>query len=74
MTVLRCPVQRRKAVFVFAENQIRIILEQRSYLIQVALRSRVMNLAAEGETAPSQREQRDGDETGNQGAIESAKD
>ena len=50
----RRPVQRRPAVVVFAENQIRIVFEQRLDLFQVAIPGRVMNLAAEGEAAPSQ--------------------
>ena len=52
-------MQRRPAVVVFAENQIRIVFEQRLDLFQVAILGRVMNLAAEGEAAPSQRDQRD---------------
>ena len=57
---IRRIVQRRPAVVVFAENQIRIAFEQRLDLFQVASLGRVMNLAAESEAAPSQRDQHDG--------------
>ena len=64
-------VQRRPAVVVLAENQIRIVFEQRLDLFQVAILGRVMNLAAEGETAPGQRDQHDGGEAENWGVAES---
>jgi hypothetical protein len=70
-------VQRRRAVVVFAENKIRIVFEQRLDLSQVALPSRVMNLAAKGGAAPSQRNQRDehdGGEAGNWRVAESAEE
>ena len=41
----RRQVQRRIAVVVFTENQIRVLFEQRLDLCQVALASRVTNLA-----------------------------
>ena len=53
-------MQRRPAVVVFAENQIRIGFEQRLDLFQVALPSSLMNGAAKGDAAPSQRDQQDG--------------
>jgi hypothetical protein len=58
-------VQRRPPEVIFAENQIRVVFEQQLDLCQVAIRSRVMNLAAEGEAGPGQRDQHDGGETGN---------
>jgi hypothetical protein len=67
-------VQGRLAVGVFAKNLIRIVFEQRLDLFQVATLGRIMNLAAEGEAAPSQRNQRDGGEAGNWGMAESAKE
>ncbi len=75
VAIKRRKVQRRRAVFVFAENQIRIVFEQRLDLFQVANLGRVMNLAAEGEAAPSQGDQRhpsDGGAAGNWGMAESA--
>jgi len=65
-------VQRRPAEFIFAEDQIRIAIEQRRDLANVASSSRIVNLAAEGETAPRQRDQRElrrSEEWGNKGRV-----
>jgi hypothetical protein len=69
----RCNVQRRIAVVVFAKNQIRIVFDQRLDFLQVAFRSRVMNLAAKGEPAPGQRGQQDGGTAGNWASAEPTK-
>ena len=59
VAITRRQMQRRRAAAVFAENQSGIFFEQRLDLFQVASLSRVMNLAAEGEAAPSQRDYRE---------------
>jgi hypothetical protein len=60
MASIRCQVQRSPCIIVQAGNQLRIIFEQRLDLCQVSVSGRVMNLAAEGRTAASQRHQQNG--------------
>jgi len=67
-------VQRRPAVVVSAENEIRIVFDQGLDPSQIAILGGVMYLAAEGEATPSQRDQHDGGERYNWRVAESAKE
>jgi hypothetical protein len=59
MVPCRRPVQRRPVVGVFAENQLRLLFEQRLNLRQISEFGRIMNFAAKGVAARNQYNQRD---------------
>src|ERR1017187_3973302 len=70
-----CHMQGRYAeLVVLAENQIRVVFEQRLDLCQIALLGRGMDLAAEGAAPAKQRDQKDSGEQGNRGTERQAEE